>query len=692
MHLLYTLACTVFIVCLIAAETIAIETPEYLLSSSRNVDTPSVNIRDPPQCDKNNQSRYTSLVCWLYDLELAIPDERIRKGLISIRIHDMTCSQFQMNSTESKYIPGTDTDENAIFVNSTDPKLDVKVHGISIQCRGRYKAALAGGTVTVLVDNIGDEALHIQTAIKSTFLTGDDDAQDESSIRAPSGANVTVCSTNLQVPKDGGISFSGSISAKFVELFSQAIASKVTSELNSQICPQVKNVVDRNLTDALLKLDSFLGHLIYDEPQDLLIGASGLEMDVDEGLYNGNGYTNDADLLQWDELSVLKFVLEQMSDFVNAHLDKGILLDLLDRIGWPISNDQSCKDCGYLFRGVNGLVKNFTDDGQLTIEIEREFNFGVQNVGDVSIILRNATIGGLDELIRFGIFPAVPRDITPQIMMKYLALDIDADLKIFPTPGGIIHGNPLEESFSTFLNASHILLDLAIDLGITRDKIRNITIADLNDPLHRRRRLLKSVSHVILGKVESAITVETIRIDPLKTSDTLEKSLDVMLNNIIILTLREYEEIVSKTIEAALSGPVLEAINDALAKMIRNTTVWEPADPVDKDESTDFFRFNESLAILRLHDYFSSEMFVNKMNAYIACISSYLKENPLHSSPALSIGNGINALIENFSFEGVAIDGIGELEWTFRSLLGFLLCYTRPYQFLTSFHIRIKIS
>ena len=85
-------------------------------------------------------------------------------------------------------------------------------------------------------------------------------------------------------------------------------------------------------------------------------------------------------------------------------------------------------------------------------------------------------------------------------------------------------------------------------------------------------------------------------------------------------------------------------------------------------------------------------MFVNKMNAYIACISSYLKENPLHSSPALSIGNGINALIENFSFEGVAIDGIGELEWTFRSLLGFLLCYTRPYQFLTSFHIRIKIS
>ncbi len=663
-YLLYILACASIATCFNATEeSTGLGTSGYLTDHPTNL-----TIRDPPQCDEESQNRYTSLICWLYDLKLQIPDEKISKGLISIRIHDMICSKFQVSHTESNYLPGNDDDQE----DSIDPKIDVKVFGMSIQCEGKYKAALAGGTVTVVVDNIGDKALHIQTAIGSTFIQQNDtDANaigndifstvDSSPFQAPSRANVTACSTNLQVPEDGGISFSGSISAKFVELFSGSIANHVTSALNSQICPQVKTAVNKNFTKVLIKLDSFLGHLIYDNTdyeEHIFRNSRALGelqgLDMRGGLYGG--YKDDTDLIQWDELITVKKLVEQLNNFIKVHLDKGILLDVLDRIGWPHSNDSAspnCVDCGYFFRGVNGLMKNITSDGQLTIGVNRELNFTIKDVGDINLTLRNITIGGLDEFTLFGILPQHPRDIMSRVMMNYLTLGAGVNLKLFPTPGGHIRGKPLEESFGLNVNASGLLLDAPLNLGIIRDKMREVTIGDMNK--HHWRRILPALRHILIGKMRSKMVVESLIIDPLEVTDNLEKSLDAMLNNIITLTLREYEETVSRTIEASLSGPLVRAINKAFSKIIKNgTSVWSTRDDyLSEDVPNDFFRFNESRIVRRLHDYFSSQRFVGKMNTYIDCISSYLKDNPLRSRSAFF---GFNS----FSFQGVDLDNIGE--------------------------------
>lgn len=620
-----------------------------------------ISTRNPPKCDETPQNRYTSLVCWLWDLQLTLPDEHIRKGLISLSIRNMVCTDFQITSTESKYIPAP----------NMNPKLEMKLHGISAQCIGKYKAGLAGGSVKVLIDNIENEALYIELSIQSTMLHPNISMYDSLPTRAPSATNLTACSTNLQVPEEGGISFSGSISAKFVDLFSKSIATRVTSTLNSQICPQLEEVLGNNVTSALMKMDSFLEQFISDDDSNNITMARELGSNYryhHNSMYSG-GNANmlaviDEDLLQWDELAELKNIIEAISIFSNAHLDKGILLTFLERVGWPISL-QDCTDCGYFFRGVNGLIKNVTENGSWSTNLNREVDFSIKRIGEISITLQNMSISGLDRFNHIEISPLPPRDIIPKIMMKDLNLCIGVDMKIFPMPGGLIRDNPLEESFDIVVNASDIILDVAIDLGIIRNRIRNTTVNDLGLP--HRRKLFESLSHITLTKAIGKGIIDAIKIYPLNPSDALEISLDEMINNGVTLILHEYKELVSKSLEAIIRGPIVVAVNKIISDMIRNITSvavghFDDDNSVTKrdESSTDYYNFNESHTILWIHELFSSDCILEKVNRYIGCISSFLDENPLSSSSLISAVDGFNILIESASFQNFKVDELGE--------------------------------
>jgi len=496
---------------------------------------------------------------------------------------------------------------------------------------------------------------------------------------------MTECETNLQVPKENGISFSGSFSAKFVELFSGSIAKHVTSALNLEICPKVQEMVDYNLTGVIREIDLVLEDLIDDFTEE----DDYVDVDVDVGIVNvdelkSNGIlisplsAKDIDLLQWKELSVLKSALIQMSSFVNGHLDKGILLNLLDKIGWGFDsnshsrggggggggNDASCIDCGYFFRGVNGLIRSMTNDGdgQVTIGIHRDIDVVVSMLGNVTISLHNVTISGLDQFTQLGLYPNVNHDLSPQAMMKGLGLSLAVDLKVDTNPDGIIHGKQLDESFNVVVNISNVDLAVDMDVGVVREGLRNITIGDLSSPLHRWKKvLLGSVSHVILSNVLTTVALDTIEVDPVNTSDTLERSLDGMVNNVIDLVLSEYSALVTKSLEAAADGPVRVLLNKILANLTNPSDLSDDfyAEEDGSAGASQFYRFNESIAIRRMHDFFARDKVVNKMNAFVACISSFIKANPLRSSPL--VGSGISAVVQNFAFEDVHVDGVGEL-------------------------------
>lgn len=675
----------------------------------------------PSQCinDTAAQNRYTSLICWLWDLELSIPDDTFRKGLVSVTIKNMTCTNFQINSTSSEYIPGS------LNILDYNPKLNLSIYGFSTVCTGKYESGFASGTLSVLVENFPSEPLYFQTSINSTLIQhGETDL-----IKVPSGWNVDECKTNLEVPKDGGINFSGSFSAKLIGLFSKPISKHVTSTINSQMCPQVKVTIENTLTDLIGKAVKFLEKLIFDEVDDngsdrhsrmneiyhlkhrqsdlsipealqsdgsnirgsssyeSLDQYSGLTTDDSNGIagfthvvsrndlqsYSHNprlDYTrvwniNDDGVLKWSEMASLEKSISDMSYFVNNHLDEGVFLKFLRRIGWFHNNSVSddCTDCGYFFRGMNGLLKSITQDGQITFQVNQVINFTIASLGEVSIGIQNATISGIDSFSRIEFMPKVPNHINPAIALNKLGISINIEMKVIPKTGGIIHGSILDETFNLSIAANTLALELMVEIIMLKDSFLNVTMHDLF--VKNYTDIWSSLTRVLLAQPKSTISIDGLKIDPSQYSDSLEVSLDALLNNVITLILKEYDTLVSRTLQASFDGPILNSINKAIDHWIRkwkrdlslkvdtsasNTTMLKTTD--------DFYRFNQSESVRKVHEFFSSEKLIKQMNDFIVCVSTFVKDNPLH--PQSITHAGINVQFQDFTFGGIIMDDVGE--------------------------------
>ena len=580
----------------------------------------------------------------------------------------------------------------------------------------------------VLVDNIDNKAIHIQTAIHSTIIQPQD--SDIIKIKFPSGANMTACETNLQVPKEGGISFTGSFSSRFVELFSTSIARHVTSTLNAQICPQVEKSVNERLTALIGEMDTFLEELIFGKQANHQVVdmaspfvSDGREMndngifptvvqkanpilafggkeeqfetkdkDTDGKLSMTNVETvreldlmqiyesiaeqtrskeelmqryftdNDTEVLRWSEVIMLEKSIHAISGFVNKHLDKGILLDLLDRYGWfGRGQDSGCIDCGYFYRGINGLIRNVTGNGQIQLNVDRDVDFVIEQLGRVSLKIQNITISGLDTFSRIRLDPEEPYYITPQVALEDLEFNIGIDMKVFPGEDTYIHGDPLEESFNICLNASSVLLDLKAEIGLLKGKLHAITMEDLFNGQVSFKKLKESVNRLILSNSTSQISFDKMSLHPSQGSDSLETSLDALVNNMIDLVLSEYDDLVSRSLEAAFSGPGLDSINKALDGWLKGHA--HEIHGLDSSRAgydmQDFFHFNESKHVRAIHDLLSSQGTVSMTNAFVACISYFIRENPL--VPTSTLHGGMNVFLQKFSFENFHIDNQGKM-------------------------------
>ncbi len=619
------------------------------------------------------RKHYHSLVCWLYNLNVSIPDESFRKGIISVSISEMTCTKFQVNRTESAYSP-SNSDSNEI----DDPTLDVKVFGISATCTGLYHSGLTGGTVTVLIESIPVEMnhvsrvsnheevhvsslpLHLKTSIGSTNIQITNMTR-VSQVRAPSSGELRTCATNIEVPEHNGISFSGSFSARFVEIFAKSIASHVTGALNSQVCPSLKKMVDRKLTSLLEQLDKVL--------VDILNG--GIEQDTSGLEPLQHKAKDEADLMQWREVLLLRDILIQGSILANRYLDRGIIIDTMERIGWPDMKDkgeESCIDCGYFFRGINGLVRNLTKgSASAIIRLDRKIEYNIQSFGKVTLFIRNITIGGLDTFTELGLVPTQAHAIDARVLMNELTVTLDTDLVIY-----LVGGEELNESFALSLNTSDLLLDADLDFGILRDAFRDVTFKDFQaapsafcDPW---RKLLHTLSYAYLPALLINLSVDSIQVRPLHTqTDAMEASLDGTVNDIFELILTEYKMLVTKVLGAFSNGSGRDLLNKFLHRML------ESYNKTGNDESCmgafqmsqtrqDFFKFNESIVLSRVHDFFLKENVISRFNEFSSCVTSYLSTSSIEQEDVDRIRDdfGIKFTLDNIFLADVGLNSIGK--------------------------------
>jgi hypothetical protein len=267
---------------------------------------------------------------------------------------------------------------------------------------GRYKSGLTGGTLTVTVETIQNKtSIDTETSIKSFYLPMKNTTQKPSllfkdnhtlqneraqKILAPYSGNVTLCQTNLMVPKKGGIIFSGSVSAMIIRLFSSSIANHVTNALSSELCPSIKSGVESSLNRIFRNMDDYLQKLIEQENDEQVIASyqnndNFLQVKDDQN----KEIEESKDMMTWDsDMFMLKNMLIGFNSFLASHLNQGLVLSFFDMIGWTGRNSSGTNDCslstdcGFFFRGINGLIRHATQSGSINITTDsKQFSFSL---------------------------------------------------------------------------------------------------------------------------------------------------------------------------------------------------------------------------------------------------------------------------------------------------------------------------
>ena len=663
--------------------------------------------------EKNTHNiRHDSLKCWLWDLEISVPDEKVKNGFGTIKIIDMVCTEFQIASISSSYIPSLYNDSikgasmyatksyplvnNEIYSKSNkyshkskktsekdkheNPILSFSIHNISGKCTGKYKYGIIGGKVRVLVTSSLSKPFHLETTIQSTSVPiknytnegNNNSNNNDKVIRIATHGNVTFCDANLQVPKKDGISFSGSLSANFIEIFAPTIASHVTSTLTSEICSNIQSQIDPKLSEMIQSINKYILKVIND------ISCISCSNDPRVKVEKKN---ESFPLITWQEdIPALQSILSRINSFISTHMDKGVIFNILEKLGWRSGLDNHVRsacavDCGFFFRGINGFVKQFVFSETGGIHINFPANFSIFNItndlhillpsyGDVTLKLNYVNLTGLDKLSDFQILHPWGYHGLLSSLDTDEGFDVEGqfDIEVRPVDGGLVQGGILKESFVLHLNVTNVQLRTLLDFEIQRKKFKNLSIGDILDFIHVNKTLSNSTGACVVSSLLSINLLDilpqmkfsTVELFPyvskndrhvingnsndlyfVKEDHELENGIDEMTNNILQLILNEYNDLVTETVVGIFQGPIRRTINHIINESIRKAASFakkEKDSKCDDPESLSpianqvFFEFNSSSLIAHFNSWFGRREKLEKINKFISCVVNFFQD------------------------------------------------------------------
>ena len=373
----------------------SINTPIHLKHSLPSLRYPFTSGNDGG--DDGPSQSYDSLTRWLENLRIRLPDETFHKGIFSVSLQNLTCTQYHIRAIESSYndttaIP-TSRDNKGEDPNHIGPSLEMTVYGVSATCLGMYRSGITSGTVEIHltsnrtqedtnkqqsnnkynngdddyddhVDDFDDETIVLQMTVPSTVVNWNTTSSPyeiypkyllhhshshtlPDNMKIPISFNVTTCFIqHLHVPIQNGIIFTGSISATIMELFSTMIAKRITESMMNQLCPALALGIESILTQQVIQpMNTYLLSLITNTTavtvthnRSSTTGTHNNTIISNETITTRTTTTTtvqDPSFIQWDtDVPVLKHILHQFNQIVSQHMNQGFLL------AWLLNHDE----------------------------------------------------------------------------------------------------------------------------------------------------------------------------------------------------------------------------------------------------------------------------------------------------------------------------------------------------------------
>ena len=601
-------------------------------------------------CNSHSHGRYHALVCWLWDAQIYLPNQQFKEEIFTISLSDLVCTNFQVKSINSLYTPSSSPKNASIQVES---------RGISATCTGSYAWSGLGGGSGNVVASVSGNAIHLQMDVASSPLSelakhssSRNNNSTKASLSFPTLVSVSACQPSFNVHD---VQFTGSASARIIGLFSKPISNKLTTVLNENFCILVQKNGEKAVNGALNSAGEYIGGLIlqsdYLYEQDDSTSAT-----LTDSLMNGanneitmhrNLESNDA--VTWDgDMPFLKRILLRFNNFIGGHIDEGIILKTFQSI-----ETTTCEDCGFFFKGLNGMVNSLTKgtgsvdfivpETIFTFDSYRTFN--IPSYGNVTVGVNQIQISGLNNLTNLSLLqPSGLNSVSSSIASDAgFESKLVIDVKVTPTNGGTFQGDTLNESFELMLNMSNVSLAADSIIIFDREVLEKLTVGSVISgsyttfDSHRNilNCVLEALSSIIFTDTKGRLTLDKISISASNTKETflessLEDDVDKMINNILQLIVQEYGPTVTESLAALIQSPARVLANEALSKFMRdynalplhcvNTEV--PHNAVQRP-----FRFDENVYLWMFDNLFDGGLMIDAANSFITCVTNMLAMN-----------------------------------------------------------------
>ena len=536
----------------------------------------------------------------------------------------MVCSNFTVASIDSAYGPSNSHDEvvehprihnnnnkTQARAKSKNPTIHLSVAGISAACSGEYKVSpgyVAGKIFTrASTDHHEQPAIDLTWEIESAYYPSDDNSNTTKRYLIPKSLTTSNCQSNLAVKN---LKFTGSISARLIDLFKGLIESTVTSQLNDILCPTLQQAVEPLATKAIASADELLTkYLPHDENDNhstpiTRIAATAINSDASQRIET----VLDSSPVQSAATALVDFQKDTPLLFNGlTHLNR-----FLECFYGPApdtnSADNGCQHT--ITKGLKALVSLLMDSDLAnnvhipTPDALHKIRFEIPKYGKVWLDIQDIYMAGLDQLDGLSLLIPLMNEKEKSKISSFhtniisgtgLNITVGVNITVHPIPGGVIQGDTLHEYFDVHLNTSSLNAMANLSLALNRKKFQDIPMGIVLDALpglfHRQstqnttveKECLLNVMHtfnlsglLLHTIIESATLVPRLKSrylpDDYKESSLLskelEEDLDALVNNALQLVLVEYQPLLTDAVSGLVENPLKNLINGLIDKHI----------------------------------------------------------------------------------------------------------------------------
>jgi hypothetical protein len=554
------------------------------------------------------------LVDWLDQLRIEVPDQSFSAGMISVKIRGLVCTHFSIQRIQSNYTPSNVTADSM-------PDIQLRVFNISASCEGTYQSTGASGKLTA--ELVGYEALRWTLQVH-------DDNESNCTFREPGSVETTDCSTSIQV---ANLHFSGSFSAKLLDLFKAKIEHAVNSAVEDQICPVMHEKLDPVLTHYVKTAVDWL-RPYTDDLSATKMNDHTISLDDESSSRKERSLLID---LPVDSTSPFHFaedvpVLLDTLTFVNNFLEKHMNIGFI-----PILNQTTTQDkCGGFIYGVNGILKQvFQESWTLPLKPQHiHFDFSKLALVDVHLHGVKFAGDGLHEWKNLTVLRPMDgseTEIFQTILDTPSAVSVTAHLTVdvVGVEGGYFHGEPLHESFFVEINTTSLAAAMNLVAYVDKDVFQELTVGSIAEAIENPKNssilcLLKPFRSLEAQLLSSIVRVSDIAVLPdvdiMYTQDyeNLERDMDFILDNVLKLLLSEYQLVIERSLAGLSKGPVLDGLNRFFANLIATT---DDLNCTVTDDPSLQPNFDYAGILRRINTYLKQNKTLAGINNHINCVT-----------------------------------------------------------------------